>query len=101
MAQAKDALYGDLGAQNSIGTAVTTIDKAAKLAGGTLDETLAALQRAETELAEASSLINAALSSLEADPHQLEQLDDRLHALRSKLENIIVTSKNYHKFTNL
>ena len=84
IAQAEDALFGDTGAQNALGTAINAIEKAAELAGGPLDETLAALQRAEAEFAEASSLINAASDSLEANPLQLEQLDDRLHALRQQ-----------------
>ena len=84
MAIAENALFGDTGAQNALGMAVTAFEKAAELAGGPLDEALSALQRAEAELAEAGSLINAASNSLEADPHQLEQLDDRLHALRQQ-----------------
>ena len=84
IAQAEDALFGDSGAQNALGTAINAIEKAAKLAGGPLNETLAALQRAEAEFAEASSLIHAASDSLEANPQQLEQLDDRLHALRQQ-----------------
>ncbi len=84
IAQAEDALFGDTGAQNALGAAINAIEKAAELAGGPLDETLAALQRAEAEFAEASSLINAASDSLEANPLQLEQLDDRLHALRQQ-----------------
>ena len=84
MAQAEDALFGDAGAQNALGTAINAIEKAAELAGGPLDETLAALQRAEAEFAEASSLIHAASDGLEANPQQLEQLDDRLHALRQQ-----------------
>jgi DNA repair protein RecN (Recombination protein N) len=84
IAQADDALFGDAGAQNALGTAINAIEKAAELAGGPLDETLAALQRAEAEFAEASSLIHATSDSLEASPKQLEQIDDRLHALRQQ-----------------
>ena len=84
MAVGEDALFGDTGAQNALGMAVTAFEKAAELAGGPLDEALSALHRAEAELAEASSLINAASNSLEADPRQLEQMDDRLHALRQQ-----------------
>jgi DNA repair protein RecN (Recombination protein N) len=84
MAVGENALFGDTGAQNALGMAVTAFEKAAELAGGPLDEALSALHRAEAELAEAGSLINAASNSLEADPRQLEQLDDRLHALRQQ-----------------
>lgn len=84
VAVGKNALFGDNGAQNALGMAVTAFEKAGELAGGPLDEALSALQRAEAELAEASSLINAAGNSLETDPRQLEQLDDRLHALRQQ-----------------
>jgi len=99
IAQAEDALFGDVGAQNALGTAINAIEKAAELAGGPLDETLAALQRAEAEFAEASSLIHAASDSLEANPGQLEQLDDRLHAFVNKPENIIVILTIYRKHT--
>ena len=84
IAEAEDALFGDAGAQTALGTAINAIEKAAELAGGSLNETVAALQRAEAEFAEASSLIHAASDSLEANPRQLEQLDDRLHALRQQ-----------------
>ncbi len=84
IAQAEDALFGDHGAQNALGTAINAIERAAELSGGPLDETLAALQRAEAEFAEASSLIHAESNNLEAHPQQLEQLDDRLHALRQQ-----------------
>jgi DNA repair protein RecN (Recombination protein N) len=84
IARAEDALFGDAGAQNALGIAINAIEKAAEFAGSTLDETLAALQRAETEFAEASSLIHSQSDSLEANPQQLEQLDDRLHALRQQ-----------------
>jgi len=84
MALAETILFGDGGAQNALGSAVNAVEKAAILAGGPLDEALAALQRAEAELAEASSQINAASDMLDADPHHLEQLDDRLHALRQQ-----------------
>ena len=84
IARAEDALFGDSGAQNGLGAAINSIEKAAELAGGPLDETLAALQRAEAEFAEAGSLIHAASDSLEANPRQLEYLDERLHALRQQ-----------------
>ena len=84
ISKAEDALFGDAGAQNALGTAINAIEKAAELAGGPLDETVAALQRAEAEFAEVSSLIHATSNSLEANPRQLEQLDDRLHALRQQ-----------------
>ena len=66
IAQAEDALFGDSGAQNALGMAINVIEKAAKLAGGPLNETLAALQRAEADF-EASSLIHVARDSLEAN----------------------------------
>ena len=84
IAQAEDALFGDTGAQNALGTAINAIERAAELAGGPLDESLLALQRAEAEFAEASSLIHAASNNIEANPQQLEQVDDRLYALRQQ-----------------
>ncbi len=84
IAFAQAILFGDVGAQTTLGKAVNSIEKAAIMIGGPLDNALAALQRAEAELAEASSEINTAHAMLDANPNHLENIDDRLHALRQQ-----------------
>ncbi len=81
---AEDAISGELGAQTSLGRALTTIERVAPLAGGTLDAALGALIRADAELSEASGNIRNAAHNLEADPAKLQDLDDRLHDLRQQ-----------------
>lgn len=84
LAQADQALTDENGAQASLGTAMTMLEKSASLAGNALDNALAALSRADAELSEAISQISAVGSSLEADPNRLETVDDRLHELRQQ-----------------
>ena len=84
LALAEEAVFGDDGAQASLGQALAALEKAAPLAGGQLDQALDALIRADAELSEASSAIHSAANTLEADPNELHQLDDRLHELRQQ-----------------
>ncbi|MBL6595418.1 MAG: DNA repair protein RecN [Candidatus Puniceispirillum sp.] len=84
LALAEEAVFGDDGAQASLGQALAALEKAAPLAGGQLDQALDALIRADAELGEASSAIHSAANTLEADPNELHQLDDRLHELRQQ-----------------
>jgi DNA repair protein RecN (Recombination protein N) len=51
-------------------------------AAGRLDPTLAGLDRAAAELAEAARTLSSVGSALDLDPRKLEEIDDRLHALR-------------------
>ena len=81
---AEDAVFGEVGAQVGLGRALTALEKVAPLAGGKLDQALDALARADAELSEANSAIQSAGHALEADPNQLQQLDDRLHELRQQ-----------------
>ena len=81
---AEDAVFGEVGAQVGLGRAMAALEKVAPLAGGKLDQALDALARADAELSEANSAIQSAGHALEADPNQLQQLDDRLHELRQQ-----------------
>ena len=81
---AEDAVFGEVGAQVGLGRALAALEKVAPLAGGKLDQALDALARADAELSEANSAIQSAGHALEADPNQLQQLDDRLHELRQQ-----------------
>ena len=81
---ADDALFGDSGAQSSLGRALAALEKTAPLAGGILDEAKAALERADAELSEAGAAIGGAGHALESDPARLQTVDDRLHELRQQ-----------------
>ena len=84
LAHADHALTDENGAQARLGTAMAMLEKSASLAGNTLDNAIAALNRADAELSEAISQISAIGSSLESDPNRLETVDDRLHELRQQ-----------------
>jgi DNA repair protein RecN (Recombination protein N) len=79
---AEDAVSGDMSAQAGVGRALAALERVAPLAGGRIDTALDALARACAELSEAASCISAAVNELEADPAQLQGLDDRLHEIR-------------------
>ena len=81
---AEDAIFSEMGAQATLGRAVTALEKVAPLAAGQLDEALESLLRADAELNEAGSAISASGHTLEAQPDQLQRLDDRLHELRQQ-----------------
>ena len=81
---ADDAIFNEDGAQSIIGRARSALERAAPLAGTSLDSALAALERADAELAEAGAAISSATHELEADPSTLQELDDRLHELRQQ-----------------
>ena len=84
LAAADSAAFGDSGAQTMIGRARAALEKAAPLSGGLLDDALAALERTDAELAEASAAISSAGHALESDPARLQTVDDRLHELRQR-----------------
>ncbi len=81
---AEDAIFNEMGAQATLGRAMTALEKVAPLAGGQLDQALESLIRADAELNEAGSAITTAGHTLEAQPDQLQQLDDRLHELHQQ-----------------
>ncbi len=72
-----------LGAENDpVQKAWAELDKVSDKAGKDLEPAIAALSRASSEIEEASALINAlSISLLESDA-DLEEIDDRLYALR-------------------
>ena len=80
---AEQVLSGDGGAEDKLAKAVNEIERAALKAGGRLDETLSALQRALSEVADASGFLERATADLEMDPQALELAEERLFALRA------------------
>ena len=81
---ADDAIFGETGAQSTIGRALAALEKAMPYAGGVLDEAKSALERADAELAEAGTAISGAGHALESDPTRLHAVDDRLHEIRQQ-----------------
>ncbi len=71
------------GVLDRLRTAQARLDRVADKAGGGLQPTLEALDRAMIEAEEAVAGMQAFGSRLEAEPDRLERVDDRLHALRA------------------
>ncbi|MEO0938443.1 MAG: DNA repair protein RecN [Pseudomonadota bacterium] len=80
--KAYDALGYD-GAEGAMGNAMRWLEGAADKAEGTLDAPLAALSRALAELDEAQQGVVSAIDGLSFNPHELEETEERLFALRA------------------
>jgi DNA repair protein RecN (Recombination protein N) len=85
-------LAGDRGGETQLNHARRRLERISDKAGGRLEPTLAALDRAQAELAEAIDLLNRLARDLDADPRRLEKLEERLFALRdlARKHNIAV-----------
>jgi DNA repair protein RecN (Recombination protein N) len=81
--EAIDEIDGEGGALAALARALRRLTRAADRAQGLLDGALAAAERAATETEEALNALNAATQSLEIDPRTLEQVEERLFALRA------------------
>lgn len=81
IAKASQALSRD-GAEGMMTDAVRWLDAASERAEGQLDAPIAALNRALIELQEAADGVDRAIEALEFNPHELEQVEERLFALR-------------------
>lgn len=81
--RAHQALGTGEGAEARLGDALRWLEGAAEQAGDVLDAPLAALSRAMDELGEAVSGVEAAMDSLSFNPHELEQVEERLFAIRA------------------
>lgn len=82
--QAYQCLDGDSGAQTSIGQAYRAIDRAQDKFGGAADLIIDALDRASSEVQEALSQITDVSADMDSSEYSLEEIDDRLHALRGQ-----------------
>ncbi len=81
ISKARQAL-GSQGAEGMIGDAVAWLEGAAGQAEGRLDAPLTALERALTELTEAQADVEMCLEGLSFNPADLEQVEERLFAIR-------------------
>jgi len=79
---AADAIAEEGGADAALGTARRALERIAGKAGGRLDPALAALERATAEAQDALAEIQSAAGDIEADGTKLQEIDDRLHAIR-------------------
>ncbi len=68
--------------QDPVQKAWAELDKISDAGGHSVDDAMSALSRASSEIAEADSAIQAALSDLQEGDYNLEEIDDRLYALR-------------------
>ena len=82
IAKAAQAIGSD-GAEGRAGDALRWLEDAADRADGQLDEPIAALGRALVELDEAAGGVARCLESLSFNPHELEQTEERLFAIRA------------------
>jgi DNA repair protein RecN (Recombination protein N) len=70
------------GAEGMVTDARRWLEDASGAVGDRLDEALAALDRAMTELGEAQQAVEGCINALEFDPGELERVEERLFALR-------------------
>lgn len=75
-------MLGPKGAEGRLAEAVRWLDLAAPKADGRLDASLSALDRAMSETSDALREVDAAMEALAVDPNVLEQIEERLFALR-------------------
>lgn len=77
------AALGNEGAEGAAADALRWLEGVADQAGGELDAPMAALSRAMVELDEAASGVARCLDSLDFNPLELEQVEERLFAIRA------------------
>ncbi|TDE41066.1 DNA repair protein RecN [Antarcticimicrobium sediminis] len=78
------ALLGGQGAEGAMGEALRWLEGVVQDADKTLEAPIAALGRAMVELGEAQDGIERSLSGLEFSPAELEQIEERLFAIRAQ-----------------
>jgi DNA repair protein RecN (Recombination protein N) len=76
-------ISGERGALKALNAAARLLERVRDKAGGRLDGAIGAVERALIETTEAASLLNAALRGDDAGPDRLEQIEERLYALRA------------------
>ena len=70
-------------AESAMGDALRWLESATDGTEGRLDGTLAALERSMNELGEAVDGVERCLEALDFNPHELEQVEERLFAIRA------------------
>ena len=77
------ALANEEGVISAAGRAQSLLERQSEVAGGLLEEAIAALERAIAELNEAEAQMSQAGDQLDGDPERLAFIEDRLHSLRT------------------
>jgi DNA repair protein RecN (Recombination protein N) len=80
---AETEISGDRGAETTVSSALRLLARQAERGGVAFSTIIEALDRAAVELQEAASGIRTALSDIDTDPKALEEIEERLFALRS------------------
>ncbi len=81
LAKAADHLAGQ-GAEGALAEALSRLNHVAENAEGRLDPTISAIDRTMSELGEAQSSLGEVLDALNFDPGRLDDVEERLFALR-------------------
>ncbi len=81
LGKARDALSGN-GAEHALGDALSRLTHVAERAEGLLEPVISAVDRTLAELSEAQSGLSAVLDQLSFDPGRLEDVEERLFAVR-------------------
>lgn len=76
------AALGNGGAESAMGDAMRWLDGALAETGDALEAPVAALERALNELADAVDGVERCIEALDFNPHELEELEERLFAIR-------------------
>ncbi len=71
------------GVEETLRIAVRQLERAADKSEGRLDEVIAALDRALSEVTEGHALLEKAVADLDLDPGRLDEVEERLFALRA------------------
>src|SRR5947209_476277 len=74
---------GETGAQQALARALRRLERTRDRAQGLLDNAMAAAERAAAETADALEALSSAAQALELDPRALEQVEERLFAMRA------------------
>lgn len=83
MNTAQAALNAGGGIEKALQTAMRALERVAEKAEGRLDGVVAALDRTAVEAGEAINLLERTSSLIDLDPRHLEQVEERLFALRA------------------
>ncbi|MEP3634262.1 MAG: DNA repair protein RecN [Shimia thalassica] len=73
---------GNEGAEGAMGDALRWLEGALDGADGHLDDPMGALERAMNELSDAVDGVERCLEALDFNPHELEEIEERLFAIR-------------------
>ncbi len=94
------ASLGLEGAEGAMGNATRWIEGLTDKAEGGLDEALAAIERAMVELTGAQSQVERFADSLSFNPHELEETEERLFAIRALARKHDVLADDLGSFAN-